>query len=75
MGLSQSFPSMRGGKDIPKSGFHFIVQERPMLEPSGASLAERPCLESRTEAHQGGRKSAGGSVSASSVDSRKKGEP
>ena len=29
MGLSQSFPSMRGGKARPQTGFHFRVQKRP----------------------------------------------
>ena len=40
---------------------------------SGASLAKRPHLESGTETHQGGKKSAGGSVSTSSADARKRG--
>ena len=47
--------------------------ERLGPESSGASLAKRPHLESETETHPGGRKSAGGSVSASSADARKKG--
>ena len=63
---------MRGGKARQKAGFCFSVQKRPVPEFSGASLT-RPHLESRTEAHQGGRKSTGGSVSASSTDTRKKG--
>ena len=33
-----------------------------MLESSGASLAKRPHWENRNEAHQGGKKSTGGSV-------------
>ena len=41
---------------------------------SGAlSLAERPHFESGTETHPGGKKSAGGSVSASSANTRRKG--
>ena len=40
---------------------------------SGASLAKRPHLESRTETHPGGKKSAGGSVSTNSADTRRKG--
>ena len=36
-------------------------------------LAKRPHLESRIEVHQGGRKSTGGSVLASSAGTRKKG--
>ena len=60
MGLSQSFPPMRGGKARPKSGFHFNAQKRPVPESSGAYLATGPDLKSKTEACQGGRKSAGG---------------
>ena len=46
-----------------------------MLVPKsiGASLAKKPHLESRIETHPGGKKSAGGSVGASSGDARKKG--
>ena len=73
MPLSHSFPPMRGGKARPRTGFHFNVQKRHVPESSGSSLAKRPCFESRTEAHQGGRKSTDGSVSASSIDSGKKG--
>ena len=40
---------------------------------SGASLPKRPHLESGTEAHLSGKKSAGGSVSTSSAESRRKG--
>ena len=36
-------------------------------------MAKRPHLESRIETHPGGKKSAGGSVSVSSADARKKG--
>ena len=53
-------------------GFHFTVQKRPVPGSSGASLAKRPHLESGTETHPGGKKSAGGSVSASSADARRK---
>ena len=48
----------------------FQCAKETYAESSGASLAKRPCLESKTEACQGSRKSSGGSVSASS-DSRK----
>ena len=44
-----------------------------MPESSGSSLAKRPHLESRIETYPGGKKSAGGSFSASSADARKKG--
>ena len=63
MGLSQSFPPMRGANVRPKTGFHFNVQKRPVPESSGAS-GMRPCLRSRNEDHQGGRKPNGGSASA-----------
>ena len=45
MGLSQYFPSVRGGKFRPMTGLHFNVQKRPVPESSGASLAKRPHLE------------------------------
>ena len=41
---------------------HENVQMRPVPESSGASLAKRPHLESGTETHPGGKKSAGGSL-------------
>ena len=44
-----------------------------MPESSGASLASRPHLERRIETHPACKKSAGGSVSATSADARKKG--
>ena len=72
VGLSQSFPPMIAGKARPKTGFHFNVQKRPVPESSDASLAKRPCLESKTGAYQGGRKTYGSSVSASFTDSVKK---
>ena len=40
---------------------------------SDASLAKRPHLESGTETHPSGRKCACDSISASSVDTRRKG--
>ena len=73
IGLSQYFPSKRGGKARPWTGFHFTVQKRPVPKSSGASLAKRPHVESRPETHPGGKKYAGGSVSASSADARNKG--
>ena len=71
MGLSQSFPCKRGGKTRP--WFHFTVQKRSVPGSSGPSLAMRPHLESGNEAHPSGSKSAGGNVSISSTDTRKKG--
>ena len=59
MGLSQSFPPKRGGKTRPQTGFH--------------SLAKRPHLESENEACPSGKKSAGGNVSTSSANTRRKG--
>ena len=44
-----------------------------MPESSGASLAERPYLECRIQTYPDGKKSAGGSVSNSFADARKKG--
>ena len=77
MALSQSFPPKRGGKARPQTGFQFTLQKRPLsgsvLGTSGASLPKRPHLESGSEAHLGGKKSAGGSVSTSSAESRRKG--
>ena len=77
MGLSQSFPPKRGGKARPKTGFHFMVQKRPVPGSvpgsSGPSLAKRPHLVSGYEAHPSGKKSAGGNVSTSSTDTRRKG--
>ena len=59
-------------KARPWPGFHFTVQKRPVPGSSGALLAGRPHLESSTEIHPGGKKSASGSVSASSADARRK---
>ena len=63
MGLSQSFPPKKDGKTRTCTGFHFMVQKRPMPGSSGPSLAMRPHLENRNEAHPSGKKSAGGNVS------------
>ena len=49
------------------------LQKRPVSGSSGAFLAKRPYLESGTETWPGGKKSAGGGVSASSAEARKKG--
>ena len=65
IGLSQSFISKRGGKARAWIGFHFNMWKGPLPESSGASLAKRPHLESGTETHSSGKKSAGDSVSAS----------
>ena len=77
VGLSQSFPPKRGGKARPQTGFQFTVQKRPLSGSvpgtSGASLPKRPHLESGTEACPSGKKSAGGSVSTSSAELRRKG--
>ena len=77
VGLSQSFPPKRGAKARPQTGFLFTVQKRPMsgsmLGTSGASLPKRPHLESGNEACLHGKKSAGGAVSTSSTESRRKG--
>ena len=77
VGLSQSFPPKKVGKARPWTGFQFTVQKRPLsgsvLGTSGASLPKRPHLESGNEACQGGKKSAGGSVTTSSAELRRKG--
>ena len=77
VGLSQSFPPKKGGKARPQTGFQFTVQKRLMSGSvpgiSGASLPKRPHLESGNEAYLSGKKSAGGSVSTSSAESRRKG--
>ena len=77
VGLSQSFPPKRGGKARPQTGFQFTVHKRPMsgsvLGTRGASLPKQPHLESGNEAHLHGKKSAGGTVSTSSTESRRKG--
>ena len=38
MGLSQSFAPKRGGKTRPWTGFHFLVQKRPVPGSSGPWL-------------------------------------
>ena len=73
MGLSQSFPSKRGGKARLWAGFHFSVQKRPVPGSSGQSMAKMPLLETGNEACASGNKSAGGSVSTSSANTRRKG--
>ena len=77
VGLSQSFPPKRGGKARPQTGFQFKVQKRPtsgsVPETSGASLPKWPHLESGNEARPRGKKSAGGTVSTSFTESRRKG--
>ena len=73
MSLSQSFPSKRGGKARPQTGFHFTVQMRSVPGSSAPPLAERPHLETGNKACPSGKKSAGGSVSTSSADVRRKG--
>ena len=77
VGLFQYFPPKRGGKARPWTGFQFTVQKRPMsdsvLGTSEAPLPKLPHLESGNEAHLYGKKSAGGTVSTSSTESRRKG--
>ena len=77
MVLSQSFPPKRGGKAGPQTGFQFTVQKRPISGSvpgtSGTSLPKWPHLESGNEAHLHGKKSAGGTVSTCSTESRRKG--
>ena len=77
VGLSQSFPPKRAAKARPQTGFHFTVQKRPLSGSvpgiSGVSLPKRPHLESGTEAHPSGKKSADGSISTSSAEWRRKG--
>ena len=77
MGLSQSFPPKRGGKARLWTRFQFTVQKRPMSGSvpgsGGASLPKQPHLESGNEARLHGKKSAGGTVSTCSTESRRKG--
>ena len=54
-------------------GFHFTVQKSPVPGSGGASLAKRPHLQSWTENHLGGKKFAGGSVSTTPADTRRRG--
>ena len=61
MGLSQPF-------QVP-----LHCAKRLVPESCISPLAKRPHLQIRTEAYQGRGKSTGGSVPASSTDSRKKG--
>ena len=67
----------RGGKARPQTEFQFIVQKRPMSGSvpgtSGASLPKWPHLESGNEVCLHGKKSAGGTVSTCSTESRRKG--
>ena len=62
---------IRGDRVKPKVGVRINVQKSPVPESYGASFARKPCLDTRTESHQGHRKSSGG-ASTSSTDSRKK---
>ena len=76
VGLSQSFPPKRDGKARPWTVFQFTVHKRPMSGSvpgtSGASLPKWPHLESGNEAHPHSKKSAGGTVSTCSAESRRK---
>ena len=50
-----------------------MVQKKSVPGSSGPPLTKRPHLETGNEAHQSGKMSAGGSLSASSADARRKG--
>ena len=73
MGLSQSFPSKRGGHDQATDWVPFHGAEETLPGSSGPYLAKRPHLESGNEAHASGKKSADGNVSTSSTDTSRKG--
>ena len=72
LGLSQSSISMRGTRAIPKAGFGFNVQKWPVLASGGASLAQKPHFDTRSESHPGVRKSAWG-ASTNSIYLKQKG--
>ena len=72
MGLFQSLLPKRGGKTRPWTEFHFMVQKRPVPGSGGPSLAKKPHLESGNEAHPSDKTSAGGNVSTSSTDTRRR---
>ena len=59
LGLSQSSDFMRCARVKPKDRFMFNVQVCPLLVSGGTILALKPYLNTRTESHQNGRKSAG----------------
>ena len=73
MGLSQSFPPKRDDESRPQTGFHFMVQKRPLPGSSHPSLAKRHHMEVGNEACPSGKKSAGCNVSSGSTDIRRKG--
>ena len=62
---------MRGARAKPKAEFRFNLDKWSVPESGGASMVKKPPLDIRTDADQGGRKSAGG-ASTSSTQSRKK---
>ena len=72
LGFSASFTFMIGGKAKPKARFQFNVHSWSVLEASDGTLAKEPCLDTRTESHQGGGKLLG-NMSVSSTDFRKTG--
>ena len=55
----------------PKAGFWFNMQEQPVLQYGGASLAKKPHLDTKCNGHQGGRKSAGGVTTSTTVPRKK----
>ena len=63
---------MTGARAKLKAGFHYNIQEWPVLECGGDSFARKPHPDPRLDGHQAGRKSAGG-ASASTTESKKKG--
>ena len=54
LGLSQFSTNMWHTRDKQKAGFRFYVQKQLVLESGDAFLAEKSCLDTRTE-NQGGR--------------------
>ena len=77
MGLSQSFPPKWGGQARPQTGSNSQYR-RDLCQALCQGLVGHLCpkwphLESGNEAHLHGKKSAGGTVSTSSTESRRKG--
>ena len=58
LGVSQSSNSMRDARGKPKDGLWFNVQKQPVPESGGASMAEKPYLDSKLDSHQGSSKLA-----------------
>ena len=47
MSLSQSFPSRRSGKARPQTGFHFMVQKRPV--PGSVPGSSHPIIQKEVD--------------------------